>query len=142
MTADGNVYSETVRVKIHEATKLAYVPKKGIDMIFEQLDNIPDPQGRKKHEYNVTLVGSDIVPEEKIEQRDLTNVLSQWKSIVSDRVRVQRKEPLRHHISTFIDRPKHLMSDQLNSRIDALTEDQIRIKDGKRFADFVLDVKD
>lgn len=142
MTEDGNVFSESVRVKIHESTKLAYVPKKGIDMIFEQVDDIPDPQGRKKHEYNVTLIGSDIVPEEKIEQRDLTNVLSQWRSIVSDRVRVQRKEPLKHHISTFIDRPKSLMSDQLKSRVESLKEDQIRIKDGKRFADFVLDVKD
>lgn len=135
MTEDGKVYSESVRINISEDTIRSYVPKKGIDIIFKPVyDDENDKKGKK--EFNATLIGSDIVPENAITQSDLTNTLAQWKSIVSDRVRVQRAQPLKHKIVTNVDRELQVGADILKHRIENLDPTKITTdENGKRWAE-------
>lgn len=135
MTEEGKVYSESVRVRISEDTIRSYVPKKGIDIIFQPVyEDEANKKGAK--EFNTTLMGSDILPENAITQSDLTNTLAQWKSIVSDRVRIQRAQPLKHKIVTNVDREIQVGSDILKHRIDNLTPDKITTdENGKRWAE-------
>lgn len=132
---DGAVYSESVRVKTNEDTIRSYVPKKGIDISFTP---VYEDEGNKRgnKEFFATLVGSDIVPETSITQRDLMNEVSKWKNIVSDRVRTQNKEPIKHKIVTNVDRELLSGSDILKVRLDNLDEKDINTdpKTGKRSA--------
>ena len=132
---DGSVYSHSVRIRTDEDAIRSFVPKKGIDIIFQP---VYEDEGFKsgKKEYNVTLIGSDIVPETNITQRDLMNTVAEWKNIVSDRVRVQRKEPLKHKIVTNVDRELIVGSDILKSRIENVDEKDIHTdpETGKRSA--------
>lgn len=134
MTKDGNVYSETVIIRGSRNQVHSYNPPKGIDIIFEPVDeksNIPD---HMPQEFRATLIGADILPEETITPREIVKVLSDWRNIVSDRVRFQRKEPLKHTIDTFIERSGMEMSDQLKSRVDALLPEDIATHQGKKWA--------
>jgi hypothetical protein len=132
LTTDGNVYSESVIIRGSRHQIHSYNPPKGIDIIFEPVvENIPDD---RPQEFKATLVGSDILPEETITPREITKVLSDWRTIVSDRVRGQRKEPLKHTIDTFIERSGMQMSDQLKSRVDKLLPDDIVTHQGKKWA--------
>lgn len=135
MTEDGNVYSESVRIRVSEDTIRSYVPKKGIDIVFQPV--YEDEENKKgSKEYNATLMGSDILPENAITQRDLINTLADWKSIVSDRVRMQRAEPLRHKIVTNVDREIQIGADILKSRLDNLDPTKITTdENGKRWAE-------
>lgn len=145
---DGGVYSESVRVRTSEDTIKSFVPRKGIDVVFTP---VYEDEGNKpgNKEWNVLLTGSDIMPETSITQRELINELSKWKSIVSDRVRRQRKEPLKFKITTNVEREMitkegvtrvNINSDILNSRLDRVEEKDITVGDnGKRCAEICND---
>ena len=132
---DGGVYSESVRIRTSEDEIRSYVPKKGIDISFTP---VYEDEGNKRgnKEFFATLVGSDIVPETSITQRDLMNEVAKWKNIVSDRVRTQRKEPVKHKIVTNVDRELLVGSDILKVRLDNVDEKDISISPdtGKRSA--------
>lgn len=133
---DGGVYAESVRIRVDEDTIRSYVPRKGIDVIFSP---VYDDEGEKKgkKEWNATLIGSNILPEYNITQRELVNELSKWRNIVSDRTRIVRSQPLKHKIVTNVDRELIMGSDILKSRIDNVDEKDIHIDPtvGKRFAE-------
>lgn len=139
MVNDANV--ERVQIRKNPKDILNFVPPKGIDINFYQVD--PEETGRTKL-YDVAIITSPLNPEPDIkasEPRHITELLSSWRNLVSDKSSQQNIQPLKHKIVTVIDRPEVKANTQLQEKINKLSPEQItKDEDGNDIAEFVVDV--
>lgn len=117
--------AEIQRVQIRKriADILNYVPPKGFDFTFEQVE-LDDKNPRSPKLYDCSIVTSASHPDYPKEARHVTELLAGWRNIVSDRVRKQNAEPLKHRIVTIVNREKIQGDKDTKEMIDALPSDK------------------
>ena len=111
--------TERVRIRKHINDILNYVPKKGIDITFTQVDP-DDTNPRSPKLLDAVITMSNAHPDYPLERKDMTELLAGWRGIVSDRVRTQGAEPLKHKIVTIVNRPKIQDDPVLLEKVEAI----------------------
>jgi hypothetical protein len=109
------------RVQIRKNPKdfIHYVPPKGIDITFHPVDPT-ETKPNAPRLYDAIITGSPSHPDTPIEPRQINDLLSSWRSLVSDRVEIQHRQPIKHKITTIVSRD-HVRKDKvIKERIDKL----------------------
>lgn len=108
---------ERVQIRKNPNDILHYVPPKGIDITFHQVD---PTDGRTSKLYDTIITGSPSNPDNPIYANDINKMISSWRALVSDRVEAQHRQPLKHKITTIVSRD-HIRKDKvIKERIDKL----------------------
>lgn len=140
ITDIANIQRVQIRKRINDI--LNYVPPKGMDLTFEQVD-LTDKNPKSPKLYNCSIVTSEVHPDYPKEPRHITELLAGWRSIVSDRVRTQNAEPLKHRIVTIVSREKIQEDKDKKEMIDALPSDKKwKDEDGNDLVEISGEVKE
>jgi hypothetical protein len=114
---------ERVQIRKRPADILAYVPPKGIDITFHQVDpNETNPKAPRL--YDTIIVGSPSHPDMPIEARDIHNLVAGWRGLVANRVEKQHSQPLKHKIVTVTSREKIQGHKTMKERFDKIHKDK------------------
>jgi hypothetical protein len=142
MTEIGTV--ERVSIRKSPLDFIHYVPPKGIDLTFHQVDEdskITNP--KQPRLYEVDIITSEVHPDYPKEPRHITELLGSWRSIVSDSVKRQQAEPYRHKIVTITNRPHVQQDKDKKEMIDKLPkEKKWKDKDGNEVAEITGELRE